>query len=112
MALTLSAGEFIRRFLVHAIPPGFVRIRHFGFLTNRAKGRDLECCRRLLGVPEETQTPEDKTPEEALRELTGEDITRCPDCRQGAMQTVAELPRLFARSLRDLAPRQAGWDTS
>ncbi len=62
--LPLATTEFIRRFLMHTLPSGFVRIRYYGFLANRYRNERLEPCRRLLGVTseatseiEETQTP-------------------------------------------------------
>ena len=48
--MTLEATEFIRRFLLHILPSGFVRIRQFGFLANRARGKKLALCRALLGA--------------------------------------------------------------
>jgi len=48
--VTLEAAEFIRRFLRHVLPDGFVKIRHFGFLSNRHRKECLEACRMLLGV--------------------------------------------------------------
>ena len=50
--MTLDASEFIRRFLLHVLPDGFVKIRHFGFLSNRHRKECLEACRMLLGVKE------------------------------------------------------------
>ena len=49
--MTLDAVEFIRRFLLHILPAGFVRIRQYGFLANRARREKLELCRALLGAP-------------------------------------------------------------
>jgi Putative transposase len=49
--LTLTATEFIRRFLLHILPAGFVRIRHYGFLANRARKQKLALCRTLLNAP-------------------------------------------------------------
>lgn len=49
--MTLEATEFIRRFLLHILPSGFVRIRQFGFLANRSRGKKLALCRELLGAP-------------------------------------------------------------
>ena len=46
--MTLPADEFIRRFLIHTLPPGFPRIRHFGFLANRHRSEKLTLCRQLL----------------------------------------------------------------
>ena len=48
--MTLDAQEFIRRFLLHVLPNGFMRIRHFGFLANRTKKQALSRCRELLGL--------------------------------------------------------------
>ncbi len=48
--LSLSSSEFTRRFLMHTLPSGFVRIRYYGFLANRYRNERLEKCRRLLGV--------------------------------------------------------------
>ena len=49
--MTLEAVEFIRRFLLHVLPSGFVHIRHFGFLANRNRKEKLALCRSLLPVP-------------------------------------------------------------
>jgi len=48
--MTLSAAEFLRRFFQHVLPKGFVRIRHFGFLSNRFRSRQLVLCQRLLAT--------------------------------------------------------------
>ena len=56
---TLGAEEFTRRFLLHVLPKGFVRIRHFGFLAGRAKGRDLPRCREALGMGPAPEAPPD-----------------------------------------------------
>jgi hypothetical protein len=73
--LTLEAGEFIRRFLLHVLPDGFVRIRHFGFLSNRHRSAKLARCRELLGVP---HTPDPPPPDWTARyeALTGEPVDR------------------------------------
>lgn len=92
--MTLPAEEFIRRFLLHSLPSAFVRIRHFGFLSNRSKKHDLPLCRKLLGLDPQPPQPEQKSNEELLRELTDQDVSRCPRCKQGAMRIVAELPKL------------------
>jgi predicted Zn-ribbon and HTH transcriptional regulator len=83
--LTLAAHEFIRRFLLHVLPKGFTRIRHFGFLASRSKARDLPRCRHLLGKAPELPAPEEKTTLDLLTQLTGTDLTRCPHCQRGAM---------------------------
>jgi hypothetical protein len=107
--LTLQAEEFIRRFLLHVLPPAFMRIRHFGLLANRRKNSDLARCRTLLGLPAELPKPARKTVPEHMLELTGDDVTLCPCCKKGHLRRVAELPK------PDLQAAQAGslpWDTS
>jgi hypothetical protein len=91
---TVSAEEFLRRFLLHALPQSFMRIRHFGFLANRCKSRDLRRCRELMGQPPEIPEAPPMTSPEQLLELTGQDITHCPACKTGVMRVFAELPRL------------------
>jgi len=54
--MTLDAVEFIRRFLLHILPPGFVKILHFGFLANRNRSARLDLCRKLL-TPLHPPTP-------------------------------------------------------
>ena len=92
--MTLDAQEFIRRFMLHVLPQGFMRIRHFGFLANRAKKHALPQCRKLLGLnPALPQLP-NKSAQDLLLDLTGADLSRCPCCTQGTMVIVAELPKL------------------
>jgi predicted Zn-ribbon and HTH transcriptional regulator len=95
---TLDAGEFIRRFLLHVLPEGFMKIRHFGFLSNRHKKEKVQLCRELIGdntpVPERTK----KNAGELMFELTGIDITRCPRCREGTMTSIMEMPYPFRRA--------------
>lgn len=97
-SITVPAEEFIRRFLLHALPASFMRIRHFGFLANRAKGRDLPRCRQLLGLAPVPPEPQPMTTQERLRELTGRDPAQCPSCKTGVMKIVAELPVLPIRA--------------
>jgi hypothetical protein len=90
---TLDTQEFIRRFLLHVLPEGFMRIRHFGFLANRAKKQALPQCRKLLGLnPALPEIPNQST-QDLMIELTGADFSRCPACKQGTMLLVAELPK-------------------
>jgi hypothetical protein len=92
--MTLDAHEFIRRFLLHVLPDGFMRVRHLGFLANRAKKHALPRCRELLGLnPNLPEIPK-RSPQELMLEFTGIDLSRCPSCRQGTMTIVAELPKL------------------
>ncbi len=92
-SMTLDAQEFIRRFLLHVLPHGFMRIRHFGFLANRAKKQALPQCRKLLGLnPALPEIPK-RSAHDLLLEITGIDLSRCPRCQKGTMVIVAELPK-------------------
>ncbi len=82
--MTIDASEFIRRFLLHVLPDGFVKIRHFGFLSNRHRKECLEACRTLLGVRKPEPAPSE-TWQESLLRITGIDVTRCPLC-EGRMR--------------------------
>jgi hypothetical protein len=92
--MRLTAGEFIRRFLLHVLPKSFMRIRHYGFLAGPSKGRDLARCRELLGLEAAAPEPAARSAVELLRELTGVDVTVCPRCRKGRMRPAGELPRM------------------
>ena len=82
--MTLPADEFLRRFLRHVLPGGFMRIRHFGFLANRGKAEALARCRELLAVAP-PPPPEPRTAAEWVLHLTGIDVTRCPRCGRGPL---------------------------
>jgi len=90
--LDLQAEEFIRRFLLHVVPDGFVRIRHFGLLANRTRQKKLARCRSLLHQPAPpTRAPRESADAMMLR-LTGIDIHLCPVCRRGRLR-VTEILR-------------------
>jgi len=86
-AMTLDADEFIRRFLVHTLPPGFRRIRHFGFLANRHRKEKLELCRKLLTNPAADLLPDNAQCLVLLQALllTSRPPVRCPKCQTGVM---------------------------
>ena len=87
--MTLAAGEFIRRFLLHVLPAGFHRIRHDGFLGARHRREQLVRCRQLLGAPAFSTTSADTTVPVDYRDhaeaLTGVSLRVCPACRHGHM---------------------------
>jgi len=91
--LTVAAAEFIRRFLLHVTPPGLCRMRHYGFLSNRVKEQQLPRCRTLLGQAEAPAVAVPPTATALLLRLTGQDVTRCPQCGQGSMVRVERLPK-------------------
>ncbi len=89
--MTIGAGEFIRRFLLHVLPDSFMRIRHYGFLANRCKKQHLPRCRELLGFCLERLEPPSETVQEKVLRLTGVDMAACPCCKQGRMRRVTKL---------------------
>jgi len=101
-SVTITAVEFIRRFLLHSLPKGFVRIRHYGFLANRNRKANLNRIRKLLKLP--TQPAQSQASlEQMMRQLTGTDITACPCCKQGKMKLLVEIPMYRARAPNYLA---------
>jgi hypothetical protein len=87
--MTLAADEFIRRFLLHALPLGFQRIRYYGLLGNRHRQEHLRQCRQLLGMAavEATVTESETSTDyrDRYEALTGISLHQCPACRQGRM---------------------------
>lgn len=94
--MTLSADEFIRRFLLHVLPESFHRIRYYGFLGNRYRKEKLEKCRQLLGmVPKEPDSPAPLAEldyHDRYEALTGSSLWECPACHRGRMIVKAEFP--------------------
>jgi hypothetical protein len=92
--MTLAATEFLRRFLLHILPEGFVRIRHFGLLANRHRTDNLAlCCQLLRAVepaPVENFDPQPWTAH--YQELTGVDLLLCPECGLGRLVRIQLLP--------------------
>ncbi len=89
--LAISADEFIRRFLIHTLPPGFQRIRHFGFLANRFRKRNLELCRTLLS----DETAELLACTAQTRQAVPLEVqpsNRCPVCHSGTLIRTALYP--------------------
>jgi len=95
--MTLDACEFMRRFLLHTLPRGFVRIRHFGFLSNRNRTRNLDHCRELLGVKRCKESPEAPEGDNSGSKPDKEPEFQCPSCQRGQMVIIEVLPRQGAR---------------
>jgi len=97
--MTLSLDEFLRRFLLHLLPKGFVRIRHFGFLANRRRATLLPLCLQLLGA-----VPPPHTEPEASLIQPASPLGLCPQCG-GPMVLIERLtaPQLQLRSPPSLA---------
>jgi hypothetical protein len=90
--MTLGAEEFIRRLLLHTLPDGFHRIRHFGLFANGQRRQKLALCRRLLEAPAVSAPPEVADYRERYRLLTGRSLEICPCCG-GHMVVTAPLAR-------------------
>jgi hypothetical protein len=114
--VTITAPEFIRRFLLHVLPPRFVKIRHYGLMAPGNAKTKLEKARALLRLPkppahkepkgQKLDPPsEPKTWQEMLQALTGLDLTTCPNCGQGRL-----IRRRLIASKDILAPTI--WDSS
>jgi Putative transposase/Transposase zinc-binding domain len=78
--MTLDADACIRRFLLHVLPSGFQRLRHYGFLANRHKARTLRRCRELLGQPSAPPPRSSQSVVQWRQAVTGIDLTPCPHC--------------------------------
>jgi len=84
--MTLGGEEFLRRFLLHVLPPGVMRTRHFGFLANRSKATQLQRCRKAMNAP----PPEPVAPSPGFSEWV-EKNRRCPRCGVGTLVPVRAL---------------------
>jgi hypothetical protein len=111
--MKLSAIEFVRRFVMHVLPAGFVRIRHHGLLANRHRREKLALCRELLGAAAASDV-EDVEPMARGEGSNPMAPTRaCPVCGAGRLVVIAELPATGAVG-RDASPagREAIFDSS
>jgi hypothetical protein len=95
--MTLAAPEFIRRFLLHVLPPGLQRIRYYGWMGNRHREEKLALCRQHLKMDPKPEAPEDLEASTDYRDrvqaLTGLSLSQCPMCRKGHMVTIEQFGR-------------------
>jgi Putative transposase len=89
--MQLKHSEFIRRFLSHVLPSGFMRIRSFGFLANACKMKKVKMIQEKLCYQPKQSTKELSIAEKML-ELTGKDITICPVCKKGRLKRINNIP--------------------
>jgi Putative transposase len=108
-SLTLTLAEFCRRFLLHVLPRGMVRIRYYGFLANGCRARLLACCRGALGQPEGTPVNSDSERVEGdglFLDLLPQRLRLCPNCGKGLLRCIevfARSPPTYPRSRRAAA---------
>ncbi len=110
--MTLAATEFMRRFLLHVLPTGFVKIRHYGFLANRFRTAKRELCRQLLGVPTDASASTCEAEPTCAAPSTAApcEPERCPRCRQGRLRVVLQFEPL--RLGMTLARNKTSYDDS
>jgi predicted Zn-ribbon and HTH transcriptional regulator len=97
-AMTVSAHEFIRRFLIHVLPHNFMKIRYFGFLSHRNKKQAIKLIRKLIDPEAAIPVKLKETVLEMMLRLTGRELLCCPNCNRGKMTIVKELPNQFLNS--------------
>jgi hypothetical protein len=89
--MTVSAEEFIRRFLQHSLPPGFQRIRYYGFLANCHRAEKLALCRRLLATPCSSLLPQPADCCAYHAALIAGNPRLCPRCGVGTLISIQTL---------------------
>lgn len=105
-ATQLEAHTFIKRFLMHVLPSGFMRIRHYGLLANRSKARCLPQCRQALGQVTPPPPPVPRNVAQCMQRLAGIDITQCLACGHRPLERRPLAVMLGAKRNRDPpAPR-------
>ena len=96
--MTLNADEFIRRFLLHVLPKGLIKIRYFGFLAHTNKKKDIPLIRKLIDADATLPEKIDESISEMMLRLTGIDISCCPVCKKGKMIRIRKLPNYYLNS--------------
>jgi hypothetical protein len=90
---SVKAEEFIRRYLLHILPNGFMKIRYYGFLAHTNKRACIPLLRQLINPDAEFPEKLEESVQEMMLRLTNIDICLCPACGKGKMACVAELPK-------------------
>lgn len=96
--LALAPPEFIRRFLLHVLPTGFMRIRHYGILANRAKREKLALARNALNFRSTPKPTEPESIEAFWLRVAHLDIHQCPHCKTGRMRVIGTISAPHARA--------------
>ena len=107
-SMTLEAVEFMRRFLLHVLPRGFVRIRQFGLLANRVRKDKLVLCRSLLNAQSPVTNPSTPAAPDADSKVPDLESHRCPICKLGRLVLAEVIPpdRIAHRMLSFCRPPQ------
>ena len=96
--MALKPEEFIRRFLMHVVPTGFIRVRFFGFLANACKKKNIEITRKLLDYAP-APAEQKKDVRSLMLKLTGIDITICPHCK-GNLYLIQTMPNKLIKTTK------------
>ena len=105
--MTLAAEEFLRRFLLHSLPRGFQRIRHYGLFANPVRQQSLALCAKLLNVPEPFPNtlfhdkPAPVSFEQRYEKVTGLLLNQCPVCKTPTMVVVEVFQPLYRSCFED-----------
>jgi hypothetical protein len=102
--MTLNGVEFLRRFLLHVLPTGFVRIRYYGLFANRCRAQNLERCRALLAADPDAPASPAPTPPQPPKLAGDEERFRCPCCGIGVLQYVGVISPAPASEMEGWAP--------
>jgi hypothetical protein len=102
--MTLAASEFIRRFLLHVLPKGFMRIRHYGYLANRHRQEKLTLCRRLWGESPSRESSDNNQRALAARDEGAAPMITCPVCQQGQLRIVHSWDRYSPNACQQPVP--------
>lgn len=84
--ITLSGVEFLRRFCLHILPKGFVKVRYYGILSNRFA--------KIIAMYRIPKVKRKETTQERIKRLIGYDVYQCPYCKKGRMHRIEDLPRI------------------
>jgi hypothetical protein len=96
--MSLDAVEFLRRFLLHVLPHGFMRIRYYGFLANRHRAQKLQQARRLLDDEITSSETDPSTPETpSPQDEPADELELCPKCKKGRLHVIAPIGALVDR---------------
>lgn len=87
--ITFTGTEFLRRFCMHILPKGFVKIRYYGIMSSRYAKRTILLAKRISNRPKEKESVHER-----LKRLTGFDMFLCPFCKKGQMHTIEVVPRI------------------
>lgn len=98
--MTIDAVEFIRRFLLHVLPDGFVKIRYYGFMAHRNRKRCVDLIRKLIDPNAKMKIRQETVVEMMLR-VTGIDISMCPKCLKGKLRRVGILSKSMGARARE-----------